>query len=311
MKTTNNNRYGWLAHCFQGLWKAGRPRTRLILLTAMALSATCTTSSAQSIIGSPGAGFQTWKAANLNNNGAPYWDAFTENQLGNKTSRNIGFCLTNSGDCVGINSALSAPGAIPFWGMPYNSAADTGGGQDNLVYFKSDNKHLRATLQLQLSTATTEINEFGWFETNSKGTTLGPIHRLFQGSGPPPGPSPVGKEVIFKPTKYFGFYYKDVSEGGCAVYTIASFTTDPNCSGHVFAVFATKPGSKNSVFEIAGLDPPGCGDGDCNLTLVRIQRHGTDIAQMSKLPDRDHFPRNRKRSNQTQLATARHSDRAP
>jgi hypothetical protein len=275
MKTTNNKRHRRLAHGFQELCTAGRPRTGLILLVAMAVSATCTTSFAQSIIGSPGAGFQTWKTANLNNNGAPYWDAFTQNQLGNKTSRNIGFCLTNSGDCVAINSALFAPGAIPFWGMTYNSAADTGGGQDTLVYFKRDNKHLRATLQLQLSTVDTEINEFGWFETNSTGTTLGPTHRLFQGSGVPPGslvPSPVGNEVTFKPTKYFGFYYKDVSEGGCLAYTIASFTTDPSCSGHVFAVFATKPGSTKNVFEIAGLDPPGCGDGDCNLTLVRIDR---------------------------------------
>jgi hypothetical protein len=302
MKTTDNNRYGRLAHCL--------PRTRLILMIAMAVSATCTTSFAQSIIGSPGAGFQTWKAANLNNNGAPYWDAFTKNQLGNKTNSNIGFCLTNSGDCVGINSALSAPGAIPFWGMTYNSGADTGGSRDMLVYFKSDNKHLRATLQLQLATAATEINEFGWFETNSKGTTLGAIHRLFQGSGLPPGPSPVGKEVTFKPTKYFGFYYKDVSEGGCAVFTIASFTA-PACSDHVFAVFATRPGSKNGAFEIAGLDPPGCGDEDCNLTLVRIQRHGTEVAEMSNVTPRDYIPRSRKRSHRTQIATARHSDRAP
>jgi hypothetical protein len=272
MKTTNNNRHERLARGFQELCTTARPRTRFIVLMAMAVSATCTTSSAQTIIGSPGAGFQTWKPANLNNNGAPYWDAFTQNQLNNNTSRNVGFCLTNSGDCVGINSALSAPGAIPFWGMTYNSAADTGGGQDPLVYFKRDSKRLRATLQLQLSTAATEINEFGWFETNSTGTTLGPTHRLFRGSGIPPGPSPVGKQGTFKPTKYFGFYYKDVSEQGCSVYTISSFTTNPNCSGHVFAVFATKPSSTSNVFEIAGLDPPGCADGDCNLTLVRIDR---------------------------------------
>lgn len=275
MKTTISKRYGPLAHCFEELCRAGRAKTPLVLLIAIGVLATCNTSFAQSVIGSPGAGFQTWKAANLNNNGAPYWDAFTQNRLGNQTSRNIGFCLTNSGDCLGINSALSAPGVIPFWGLAYNSAADTGGSQDTHVYFKSDNKRLTATLQLQLSTLDTEINEFGWFETNSTGTTLGPIHRLFQGSGVPPGssvPSPIGKEVVFKPTTYFGFYYKDVSEGGCPVYTIASFTTDPNCSGHVFAVFATKPGSTNNVFEIAGLDPPGCADGDCNLTLVRIHR---------------------------------------
>ena len=202
MKTTISNRYGRLAHCFEELCRAGRAKTPLVLLIAMAVSTTCTSSFAQSIIGSPGAGFQTWKAANLNNNGAPYWDAFTQNRLGNQTSRNIGFCLTNSGDCVGINSALSAPGAIPFWELTYNSAADTGGAQDTLVYFKSDNQGLTATLQLQLSTVDTEIN---WFETNSTGTTLGPIHRLLQGSGVPPGssvPSPVGKKVTFKPTKF-------------------------------------------------------------------------------------------------------------
>jgi hypothetical protein len=275
MKATINNCYHRLAHCLKVLCRAGSATPRFIVLIAMAVSANCTTSLAQSIIGSPGGGFHTWNSANLNNNGAPYWDAFTQNQLGNKTSRNIGFCLTNSGDCVGIKSALFAPGAIPFWGMTYNSAADTGGAQDPLVYFKSDNRRLTATLQLQLSTVGTEVNEFGWFETTSTGTMLGPIHRLFQGSGVPPGsliPSTVGKQVTFKPTKYFGFYYKDVSEGGCSVYTIASFTTDPSCSGHVFAVFATKPGSRNNVFEIGGLDPPGCVDGDCNLTLVRIQR---------------------------------------
>lgn len=71
MKTTNNKRHGWLAHGFQVLRTPGRPSTFLILLIAMAVSATCTTSFAQSIIGSPGAGFQTWKATNLNNNGVP------------------------------------------------------------------------------------------------------------------------------------------------------------------------------------------------------------------------------------------------
>ena len=116
MKTTNDNRHGRLAHGLQELCKLARSIPRLIVLIAMALAATCSTSLAQSIIGSSGAGFQTWKAANLNNNGAPYWDAVTQDYLGNKTSRNIGFCLTNSGDCVGINSALFAPGAIPFWG---------------------------------------------------------------------------------------------------------------------------------------------------------------------------------------------------
>jgi hypothetical protein len=247
----------------------------VILQIALALCAICATSYAQSIRGSAGAGFQTWTATDLNNNGAPYWDAVTENYLGDPTNKNVGFCLTGTGDCVGILTSVYAPGPIPYWGMSYNSAGDLNGAIDPLVYFHSAGMMLRATLQLQLSSKSTEINEFGWFETNATGTVLGPKHRLFQGSGVPPGtltPDPVGKTVTFKPTKYFGYYYSDVSENGCHVYTVSSFT-DPVCSDHNFVVFATHPGAARNAFIIAGEDPPGCNDGDCNLTLVKVVRH--------------------------------------
>ena len=81
MKTTNNNGHRLLAHGLQELCKLARRIPRVIVLTAMAVAATCSTSLAQSIIGSSGAGFQTWKAANLNNNSAPYWDAVTQDYL--------------------------------------------------------------------------------------------------------------------------------------------------------------------------------------------------------------------------------------
>jgi len=276
MKTANNEgrtNLGWLARSITGVCKAAQPGTSLILLIAIVAWATSATSSAQSIKGSPGAAFQTWTAANLNNNGAPYWDGASENSLGNQTNRNVGFCLTGSGDCVGIDTAVFAPGPIPYWGMSYDPVHDQNGAIDPRIYFERSGKHLKATLQLQLSSFPTEINEFGWFETDSTGTVLGPRHKLFQGSGVPTGsltPDPAGKAVTFQPTKYFGYYYSDVSEGGCQVYTISSFTTDPNCSGHNFAVFATKPGSRRNAFVIAGEDPPGCTDGDCNLTLVKV-----------------------------------------
>lgn len=252
---------------------AARPaRAILILLIAAAAWASCVPSYAQSILGSSGAGFQTWTATNLNNNGAPYWDAVTENYLGDPTNKNVGFCLTGTGDCVGIFTSVFAPGPIPFWGMSYNSAGDAQGAIDPAVYFRRAGEHLKATLQIQLSSKATEINEFGWFETNKTGTVLGPKHRLFQGSGVPPAtltPDPVGQAVTFKPTQFFGYYYSDVSENGCLVYTLSSFT-DPVCSDHNFAVFATKPGSHRNAYVIAGEDPPGCNDGDCNLTLVKV-----------------------------------------
>lgn len=252
-----------------------RVRASLVLLIAMIVCATCSTSYGQSIKGSVGAGFQTWKAANLNNNGAPYWDAVTENYLGNPTNKNVGFCLTGTGDCVGILTAVYAPGPISFWGMSYDSTNDLNGAIDPAVYFESSGKHLKATLQLQLSSKSTEINEFGWFETNKTGTVLGAKHKLFQGSGVPPGsltPDRAGKVATFKPTQYFGYYYRDVSENGCLVYTLSGFA-DPACSDHNFVVFATHPGSHRNAFVIAGEDPPGCADGDCNLTLVKVVAH--------------------------------------
>lgn len=248
----------------------------LALLMAVAGCMICATMlNAQTLMGSSGAGFQTWTAANLNNNGAPFWDAPTNSvgdYSGNQDSKNVGFCLTSGGDCVGIGSALFAPGPIPFWGMPFDSSGDTGGAIDPKIYFRRDGTStFRATLQLNLSTVSVEVNEFGWFETNATGTRLGPTHMLFQGGGVPPGtltPSPIGATVTFRPTQYFGYYYSDVSEGGCLVYTISSFQTD--CLTHNFAVFATNPGARNTTWWIGGEDPAGCGDGDCNLTLVKI-----------------------------------------
>jgi len=35
-------------------------------------------------------------------------------------------------------------------------------------------------------------------------------------------------------------------------------------------VFSTHPDSHRSTFWIAGEDPPGCGDGDCNLTVMKV-----------------------------------------
>ena len=260
-----------------------------MLLIAIAAWTICGTSYAQTLIGSAGAGFQTWTVSNLNDNDMPFWDtqfgASQPNDEGFPAEKNAGFCLTSSGDCQGIGSALFAPGVLPFWGMPYNSATDTGGALDPKVYFKANASStesstaltlstgtptLKATLYLNSSANPAEINEFGWFETNATGTVIGTAHALFQGS---PTPSPVGATASFTPTQYFGYYYKDFSEGNCFTYTLYNFN-DPSCFGsHNFVVFSTNPGSTHATFWIAGEDPQECpsNDGDCNLTLVKVQ----------------------------------------
>jgi hypothetical protein len=276
-------------------------RTSLTLLIAITLVMVCVTASGQTIIGSSGAGWQTWNpAADLNNSGAPYWDViwgasgggYAE---GSPAEKNAGFCLTSTGDCQGIGSALAAPGPLPFWSMPYDSVNDSGGVRDNTVYFRSNGGQLKATLYLNNSANPSEINEFGWFETNSTGTVIGNRHKLFQGSGEPPGtltPDPVGKTVSFTPTRYFGFYYSDVSEPacpdgtsgpcsgpyhGCYAYTLFNLN-DARCTetggfqgDHDFIVFQQP--YTDPIYWVVGEDPVDCidQDGDCNLTMVKVR----------------------------------------
>jgi hypothetical protein len=174
--------------------------------------------------------------------------------------------------------------------MPYNSASDSGGARDNTMYFRSTGGKLRATLFLNASANPREINEFGWFETNSTGSTVGAMHKLFQGSGEPTGtlkPDPVGKSVVFTPTTYFGYYYSDVSEPsdtpapthGCYAYSIFTLN-EPRCTetgggqgDHDFIVFNSNPSSSSfPIYWIVGEDPADCTslDGDCNLTIVTV-----------------------------------------
>lgn len=255
-----------------------RRGSRLLMGVALWTGMACATSYAQTVIGSSGAGFQHWTVGDLNNNGAPYWDALTKSFGNTPNSANVGFCLTGTGDCGGVIS--HPPGPVPFWGMSFNSGADTPntGAMDPKVYFRrsySEDEELRATLELQFTTSAEPkaINEIGWFETNASGNIIGPKHVLFRGAGNPVGstiPDPVGKKVKFKPTEHFGYYFADVSEGGCHAYTLSTFN-EPGCNdNHNFAVFSTHPDSHRSTFWIAGEDPPGCGDGDCNLTVIKV-----------------------------------------
>ena len=306
-------------------------RICLCLPTVMVLATACTLSQGQAIIGTPGNGWQTWNLAvdpgdrahyvDLNSNGAPFWDVpfltFGDGQSGelfplmkdpqtgktpyfaqtgnNLANKSVGWCLTSTGDCQGPGSALVAPGPLPFWGGPYDSAADTGGAMDPKVYFRaSSGVTYQATLYLNSATNTNEINEFGWFETNSAGTENGPRHVLFQGGGNPPGtntPSPVGTVVNFVPTRYFGYYYQDISDPetvtpyeGCLAYTIFAFN-DPDCTAegtssygtgqgdHNFAIFLQQVPNRAPIYWIAGQDPTLCaGDSDCNLAVVKVRR---------------------------------------
>ena len=310
----------------------------------MLIALVCATSgiaNGQTLIGSPGAaGWQSWSIDDIlcgeelsGNNAldacipvsasvppyvttgtpAPYWNTefggSRPNDEGNPAEKNVGFCMTSTGDCQGIGSALFAPGPLKFWALtpftPGNGALGTGGARDTNVYFKSSGTSTRsgfhgnsykATLYLNATSVPCGVNAFGWFETNAAGTVVGNMHELFSGTGEPRyacalKPSPVGLTVTFTPTQYFGYYYSDVSEPtqvngvddhGCYTYTLFS-QNEPNCVGtqnngdHDLVVFSTNPGSSHATYWIAGEDPTDCTnqDGDCNLTLVKVSAANT------------------------------------
>ena len=278
-----------------------RPRTSLILLIALAVWAICGTSYAQTVIGSPGAGFQKWTAGDLLFDafpgGSPFWNtewgASQPNDEGSPAEKNAGFCMTSTGDCQGIGSALFAPGALPFWGMPFTSGngsvAPSGGARDPHVILKNSGTQtssgyrwqtFRATLYANLSANPSEINQFGWFETDAAGDKIGAIHELFSGSEASP-PSAVGSTLQFTPTQYFGYYYRDFSEGNCFTYTLFNFN-DANCTGsfneHDIVVFTTNSANQGGdpTMWIVGEDPQACymNDADCNLTIVKVSPVG-------------------------------------
>ena len=288
------------------------PKTRLTLMIVIAAVAISGTSYAQTLIGSAGAGWQTWNLAkdvngqfvDLNSNNQPFWDVpllTFGGYLGKKSPANksVGWCLTSTGDCQGVGSALVAPGPLPFWGMPYNPANDSGGAIDPKVYFRTNSSEQSFQATLYLNTATTyEINEFGWFETDATGSVSGTKHVVFHGTGFPTNPAspltpdPVGTTVTFTPTQYFGYYFSDVSDPetqngpdhGCWAYTIFGFndedctaagagTNVPGQGDHVFAIFLQQPNRGAPIYWIAGQDPSLCSqDGDCNLTIVKVRR---------------------------------------
>jgi hypothetical protein len=291
---------------------------RSLILLAFFVAATISAANAQTLIGSPGAGWQTWSVTpissdqpNLNDNGAPWWDlqwaaAGSNYALTAGADKNPGFCITATGDCVGMGSQALAPGALPFWAMPYDKVGDTGGLRDNKVYFRSSGGSLSATLFLNATANPNEVNDFGWFETNSTGTIVVARHLLFSGTGVTKDqiPTPTGTTITFTPTKYFGYYYSDVSEPacpdgteptypdnvnpcadptatthGCYAYSLFGLN-DQKCvdatggqGDHDFIVFsANAKTSSHPTSWIAGEDPSDCAnnDGDCNLTMVKV-----------------------------------------
>lgn len=212
---------------------------------------------ADTIVGSGGAGFQTWADTNLNENGSPYWD----NTSMDGTNRNVGFYLTDA-----LTAHLEgAPGALPYWGNAFNSITDTGGVADLNFFLQRNDPTSLAILELEVA-GRSNINEFGWYDTNSPAV----LHPLFSGS------QAALITNAFAPSAQYGFYLK--SGDADTFYTQSSLNSSGDAAHQHFTVFreSAATGAPESYWigvedmTVASLGNDENGVGDYNDVLIRI-----------------------------------------
>jgi hypothetical protein len=182
---------------------------------------------ADTISGTAGAAFQNWTAADLNQNGTPYWD----NTSLDGTNMNVGFFLTDAPTAP----LADAPGALPFWGNTYNSVTDSGGTPDLNFFFQKNSSFSIANLQLAVA-ANSNINEFGWYDISDPSV----LHTLFAGSNSPPSTS-----ASFTPSGQYGFWLK--GDDG-TYYTQSSLNPSGDTSHQHFAVFEQSSTNGSEVY---------------------------------------------------------------
>jgi hypothetical protein len=188
---------------------------------------------ALTISGTAGNGPQTWTAAN--DNGKPYWDNLSyEGTIDQKN--NIGYYMTKTGDQSNFpnngnsqNPGNHGPGvAYSFWGGLYNSGPDTGGAAD-LNFFFTGASSVTVTFKDAYSNqdgnhAGIPADSFGWFTTDSLGSTRTGVTELFNAAA-----RTTGASATFAPGQYFGFYLDNTDRG--TFNTIEAFDTAPNYPG--------------------------------------------------------------------------------
>jgi hypothetical protein len=163
---------------------------------------------ADTIIGSSASyDWRGWTTAGLNENGIPYWDHTSLDG----SHMNIGYYMTNTGGYAGCSSNCG-PGSLPFWGGAYTPGTGGAVADPNFYFTKTDHGQL-AALTIEIA-GHANTNVFGWFETNSTGTTTGATHVLFT------GPQGAGASANFVPTAYYGYYMTTAS--GQTFYTLSS-----------------------------------------------------------------------------------------
>jgi hypothetical protein len=207
------------------------------------------------IVGSGSAAFQNWVAADLNENGHPYWDQKSMDGI----DRNIGYYLTDA-----LTAPLAgAPGALPFWGNAYNSHADNKGAADPNIFFQRT--ALSSTVNLELEVAgLSNVNQFGWYNITQPSV----LYPLFAGPDSAPATN------VFSPSVQYGLYLK--TAGGATYYTQSSLNQSDEATHQHFAIFQQSAISGKEIYWLGiedlttdALASEGC-FGDYNDMVIRL-----------------------------------------
>lgn len=194
---------------------------------------------ADTIVGSPGAAWQTFPSA-LHELGNPYWDSSSWDG----SHLNVGYLLSN------------LQGLTPPWWGNANGSADLN------VYFSHPGSGSDATLYFAFA-GRWGGNELGWYDIASPAV----LHPII------PGGTSLGTEVNWLPSADYGFYLKTPEgESNRVYYSESSLNPAGETQHQHFAVFAESLQPGGEVYWIGVEDlRAGHGDEDYQDMVVRVQ----------------------------------------
>jgi hypothetical protein len=197
--------------------------------------------------------FRIWNAADLNNNGNPYFD----NPSLDGSNKNIGYFLTATGGFAG--NSTSPASAVPYYGAAAGTPALN-------YYFSPSSQSYELTLLLEVA-GNKATNEFGWYlagNRNSRTILFG-------------GPASAGAQTSFAPAADFGFY---LATGSGSIYFTESSLNgtaaapNPAMAFQQLALFGDGSGSIwlgiEDVRNAAESSQNGSRMGDFNDMVVRV-----------------------------------------
>jgi hypothetical protein len=235
--------------------KEGKKMKKLAILSLAVLVVVlfAASSFADSLVGSVGAGWQSWALADLNQNGVPYWDGNSADGSG----KGIGYYISGNGGPFGT----TGPNAfLNYWGTSPASSSN----YDSNFYFHPNAGGQTVTLKLSITGLTGE-DTFGYYLLSAP-SVLDPLFTAGQS---------LNSSTTITITGDYGFYLQNPSTQYAGPYTwkTQAGANSQNAGDQHFAVFEQNITPGSEVYWIGSEDLPFGypSDKDYNDLVVKVQ----------------------------------------